>query len=342
MRKNNRLLSVIAFLLLATFLVIYVLPNTPSELDAYPKSKQCLILPIKFDANADGKVTISDIPDILKKAIRYPGRLAVLKLESTAAGEFLEITSTRCSGLAEQIIDFLFWSLAVVLLLGATGLARRNLLILIDFLLQKTRVISINYHVFPFRTASIALWVCLPIALIVIWVALPITSSVKVNSPRSESSSNNAQALDPLRSRPNKGVSTDGSADVHEVLRLTNEARNRSQTCGNTTFEATDALESNEMLMLAAQGHAGDMLRQHYFSHTSQDGRQLADRVNERNYSWRTIGENIAKGQRSPKEVVADWLRSPGHCKNLMNPDFKEIGIARSGSYWVQVFAAPK
>jgi uncharacterized protein YkwD len=49
-------------------------------------------------------------------------------------------------------------------------------------------------------------------------------------------------------------------------------------------------------------------------------------------------GENIAFGQESIAEVMAGWFKSEGHCKNLMNPGFKEIGVAQYNNYWVQEF----
>ncbi len=50
------------------------------------------------------------------------------------------------------------------------------------------------------------------------------------------------------------------------------------------------------------------------------------------------IGENIAQGQMSIAEVMRGWFNSPGHCRNLMNPEFKEVGIAFYNTYWVQDF----
>jgi uncharacterized protein YkwD len=50
------------------------------------------------------------------------------------------------------------------------------------------------------------------------------------------------------------------------------------------------------------------------------------------------IGENIAFGPPTIAEVMQGWFNSPGHCKNLMNPEFKEIGVAEDRTYWVQDF----
>ena len=61
-------------------------------------------------------------------------------------------------------------------------------------------------------------------------------------------------------------------------------------------------------------------------------------------------GENIAAGsQMTPETAVAGWIRSPGHCANLMNPGFSEMGAAfavdarsEMGVYWTQAFGAPR
>jgi uncharacterized protein YkwD len=55
---------------------------------------------------------------------------------------------------------------------------------------------------------------------------------------------------------------------------------------------------------------------------------------------WKSfmIGENIAFGQTSIPEVMAGWFKSEGHCHNLMNPGFKEVGVAEHDKYWVQDF----
>ena len=50
------------------------------------------------------------------------------------------------------------------------------------------------------------------------------------------------------------------------------------------------------------------------------------------------VGENIAMGQMTIDEVMKGWLKSPGHCKNLMNAMFREIGVAEDHDYWVQDF----
>ena len=65
-------------------------------------------------------------------------------------------------------------------------------------------------------------------------------------------------------------------------------------------------------------------------------------------YNWRASGENVASGQRDADAVVAAWLESPGHCANIMEPNFTEMGVAfvevpgaNPSIYWAQSFAAP-
>jgi len=99
----------------------------------------------------------------------------------------------------------------------------------------------------------------------------------------------------------------------------------------------------NNLLQKAAYGHAKDMDRHNYFSHTSKDGRTMEDRIVFAGYVFKgyksfVIGENIAKGQQSIRQVMDEWFKSEGHCKNLMNPNFKEIGIVEYNDYWVQDF----
>ena len=70
------------------------------------------------------------------------------------------------------------------------------------------------------------------------------------------------------------------------------------------------------------------MAQKNYFAHESQDGRTPAQRVTAAGYSWSTMGENIAGGQRSFEEVMTGWTNSPGYCQNLMNPNFRDVAVA--------------
>lgn len=132
--------------------------------------------------------------------------------------------------------------------------------------------------------------------------------------------------------------------DKDEMLSLVNEARMEKRRCGGKRHQATHPLEWNEKLAAAAQKHADDMGDNDFFDHTGSDGSTIVIRVEREDYLWRAVGENVAMGPRSVGVAVQGWLDSPGHCSNMMNPDFTELGAALSKDrkYWVQVFAAPR
>ncbi|MGF6276067.1 uncharacterized protein YkwD [Massilia sp. UYP11] len=134
------------------------------------------------------------------------------------------------------------------------------------------------------------------------------------------------------------------------ILDEVNAARASARSCGEQAFPAAPPLSWNGALGDAALAHSRDMAARRYFSHRARDGSQAADRVLRAGYSWRRVGENIAFGQRSPREVVEGWLDSPGHCANIMNRDFTEMGAAYGVTpqrqagiiYWTQVFGTPR
>jgi uncharacterized protein YkwD len=122
-----------------------------------------------------------------------------------------------------------------------------------------------------------------------------------------------------------------------------NRVRAAGCNCGTTYMPPVPPLTWNNNLQKAAEGHAWDMSNNNYFSHTSRDGRTMEDRVVFAGYRFNgyknfAIGENIAEGQESIDEVMDGWIKSPGHCKNLMNAQFKEVGVAENHKYWVQDF----
>jgi uncharacterized protein YkwD len=135
----------------------------------------------------------------------------------------------------------------------------------------------------------------------------------------------------------------------NRVLGLANEARSRSRRCGSKFFAAAPPLKLASALSDAASEHARDMARHSMLAHEGSDGSTPAIRVTRERYAWKLVGENVASGPTTAEEVMEGWLDSPGHCENLMNPRFTEMGIAytvdaksESGVYWAQVFATPK
>ncbi|MGW2693133.1 CAP domain-containing protein [Streptomyces sp. NPDC001296] len=100
------------------------------------------------------------------------------------------------------------------------------------------------------------------------------------------------------------------------------------------------ALTVNATLTKVAQAHSDDMAAHQNMSHTGSDGSSPGGRISQAGYSWRTYGENVAYGYATPEQVMAGWMASPGHKANILDCDFKEIGVglAQPNSYWTQDF----
>jgi len=136
--------------------------------------------------------------------------------------------------------------------------------------------------------------------------------------------------------------------DLSAVINLINEIRSQAQVCGTTSYPAVDNLTSNNLLTIAAQTHSDDMANNNFFSHTGSDGSTLGERINLQGYQANAWGENIAAGQQSAESVVGGWMNSEGHCKNIMNENFTEMGLACTANsntdyptYWTQDFGKP-
>lgn len=132
------------------------------------------------------------------------------------------------------------------------------------------------------------------------------------------------------------------------VLALVNEARGVARRCGWKRFEAAPPLSRSDALDRAAIAHARDMAARSRMEHAGSDGSTPAERATRAGYRWRKVGENVAAGQPTPEQAVAEWLESPRHCANLMDPGYTEMGIgfaadpaSAAAVYWAQVFGAP-
>ncbi len=139
------------------------------------------------------------------------------------------------------------------------------------------------------------------------------------------------------------------AAQAARVLELVNAARTEARTCDRQTFAPASALKPSALLASAAAAHARDMAEHAELTHTGSDGSKPADRITRAGYEWRASGENVAAGQRDADAVVAAWLKSPGHCANIMEPNFTEMGVAfvqvpgaNPNIYWAQSFATPR
>jgi uncharacterized protein YkwD len=144
------------------------------------------------------------------------------------------------------------------------------------------------------------------------------------------------------------GQMTDTRSVGKSLLAQVNAARSKPRLCGRQRFAAARPLAWNANLGAAAQGHSKAMAYGNYFAHQDPDGDMPSDRARAAGFRGRQIGENIAAGLGSPGKALAGWLASPGHCANLMNPMFTQVGAAYAtdarsdeGVYWTMLFGAP-
>lgn len=136
-------------------------------------------------------------------------------------------------------------------------------------------------------------------------------------------------APSPTTSRP---VSNSLAAYREEVLRLVNEER---QKAGVSPLTADSGL--NQVAQLRAEETIVK------FDHVRPDGSKFYTALQQAGISYRTTGENIAYGQRSPAEVMTGWMNSSGHRQNILNAAYGKLGVgyvldANGRAYWVQIF----
>jgi uncharacterized protein YkwD len=139
------------------------------------------------------------------------------------------------------------------------------------------------------------------------------------------------------------------SASVSRViLDLVNAARGSGRRCGGKYFAPAVPLALDPVLTRAALEHSRDMAEHDAFDHRGHDGSTPNARVERAGFgAHRIVGENIAAGAMTPKQVTEGWLASPAHCENIMDSRFTLIGIAyaenlhtASAVFWTQDFAA--
>lgn len=138
----------------------------------------------------------------------------------------------------------------------------------------------------------------------------------------------------PDNETPDNETSEDSTshAYIKQVVNLVNTERAK---------EGLSPLTIDTKVQAAAQVRAVEC--EQSFSHTRPNGSSFATALKEQNVSYKSAGENIAWGQRSPEEVVNAWMNSSGHRANIMNPNFTTIGVgyyrnARGTNYWCQLF----
>ena len=165
----------------------------------------------------------------------------------------------------------------------------------------------------------------------------------------------NDRTLVPLRA-VSEAVGTDVQWDG-ETRTVTIITKNKDfDTFAERVFALTNAereknglkpLKWDETLALLAQVHCEDMIERDFFDHINPDGETPFDRMKDFDIAYWTAGENIAAGQLSPEAVMEAWMNSKRHRENILNPNFRSLGISvlkggSHGIYWVQEFAQLK
>jgi uncharacterized YkwD family protein/spore coat assembly protein SafA len=127
------------------------------------------------------------------------------------------------------------------------------------------------------------------------------------------------------------------SSQENEVIRLVNAERARA---------GLPALKANWQLSRVARYKSADMANRGYFSHTSPTYGSPFRMMESFGLRFSAAGENIAYGQRTPAEVMRDWMNSPGHRSNILSRNYTEIGVGLAKNkngvcYWTQMFMKP-
>lgn len=132
------------------------------------------------------------------------------------------------------------------------------------------------------------------------------------------------------------------SFEALQVLALVNNER---------SIRGLAPMQLNTSLNAAADGHSAVQAAAGGIFHVGPDGSNPGDRIARTGYQFSTWGENVAAGYRNASAVMTAWMNSPGHCRNVLNPAFTELGVgyvqqpgdpSRYFDYWTQVFARPK
>nr|WP_238457309.1 CAP domain-containing protein [Litchfieldia salsa] len=126
-----------------------------------------------------------------------------------------------------------------------------------------------------------------------------------------------------------KPSASHSSSFEEQVVQLVNQERAKA---------GLKPLTHRADLKNVAHKKAQDMINSNYFSHTSPNYGSPFQMLKTFGISYQSAGENIAKGQKTPKEVMNAWMNSPGHRANILKPEYDSIGVGFYHSAWVQMF----
>lgn len=165
----------------------------------------------------------------------------------------------------------------------------------------------------------------------------PETNVPETNVPETEAPETNAPETNaPETNAPETNApETDGSQDVSAAKKVADLVNQERAKAGLAPLEVKVNLQT------AAQVRAKEIEKS--FSHTRPNGSSFSTVLAENGVDYRGSGENIAWGQRSPEEVMNGWMNSEGHRANILNKNFKYIGVgyhvnSNGTGYWTQLF----
>lgn len=163
----------------------------------------------------------------------------------------------------------------------------------------------------------------------------PEPSQPAVQAPSSSQAPVKPVVPAPESSRPTSSKPETGSGNtsyIEQVVKLVNQERAK---------EGLGALAVSQPAEAAALVRAKEI--ESSFSHTRPNGSSFSTALSEQGARYRSSGENIAWGQKSPEQVMEGWMNSPGHRANILNSKFTAIGVgyyrsAAGVNYWTQLF----
>ncbi|AYJ89865.1 CAP domain-containing protein [Bacillus safensis] len=153
----------------------------------------------------------------------------------------------------------------------------------------------------------------------------------KPSTPAKENTNNNSNTKADQKDTTASKADSSLNAFEKEVVELTNKERAK---------QGLKALSVDSKLSKSARAKSQDMKDKNYFSHTSPTYGSPFDQMKQFGITYKSAGENIAQGQKSPQEVVTAWMNSEGHRANILNKSYTHIGVGyvKSGNYWTQQF----
>ncbi|MFD1039968.1 CAP domain-containing protein [Virgibacillus byunsanensis] len=170
----------------------------------------------------------------------------------------------------------------------------------------------------------------------------------EVEEPKEPANSSEPETNEPAPKKEKVEAPTQPEAEKEQQNQDQNQSSELSQfeqevvdlTNAERAEQGLSPLKVDTELSKVAREKSRDMAENNYFAHNSPNYGSPFDMMNEFGVSYRTAGENIAKGQRSPEEVVNAWMNSEGHRANILHENFSHIGVGfvEKGNHWTQQF----